>query len=267
MARKKRTHIARLPLDTTPQLMPAPERALQSNAALMSAIEVAYDAVRHNHPELPPAIFVLSPTSRSGRNTKLGHFFGESWLDRDEYETAKGILSEDIEAVDEARTVMHSRFHEILISAEGLDRGGREVMETVLHEAAHALALARGIKDVTGYQYHNRNFKVHAEELGLQVEKFKNRGFAYTQMTDYASELYADQIELLDSHVTAVRKPTPKISKNSAGQVKMACACGNIIRAGKRVAANASILCEDCNHHFHPVDRVDLQRQSLRWED
>ena len=41
----------------------------------------------------------------------------------------------------------------------------------ILHEAAHALAYARGIKDTSRQgRYHNKHFKTCAEQLGLAVE-------------------------------------------------------------------------------------------------
>ena len=65
----------------------------------------------------------------------------------------------------------HEQRAEIMISGEGLRRTPAEVLGTLLHEAAHALAHARGIKDTSRQgRYHNKQFKIHAEELGLTVE-------------------------------------------------------------------------------------------------
>ena len=58
-----------------------------------------------------------------------------------------------------------------MISGEGLRRTPDEVLGTLLHEAAHALAHARGIKDTSRQgRYHNKHFKTCAEQLGLAVE-------------------------------------------------------------------------------------------------
>ena len=55
-----------------------------------------------------------------------------------------------------------------MISGEGLRRTAHDVLGTLLHEAAHALAHARGIKDTSRQgRYHNKHFKTLAEELGL----------------------------------------------------------------------------------------------------
>jgi hypothetical protein len=199
----------------------------QSTAALTQALETSYKYIRQLHPELPDdLIIIVSPTSRSGKNTKLGHFARNSWLDREGADELLNMEDEPTQAQRQAVT----RFHEILLSAEGLYRGGEGAMETLLHECAHLLAQVRGQKDVTGYQYHNRTFKANAEEIGLTVAKLKNRGFAHTDMTDQLREKYALQILLLNGVVKAIRAPQPKTTKANNGQVKMACACGNIIR-------------------------------------
>jgi hypothetical protein len=136
-----------------------------------------------------------------------------------------------------------------------------------VHEAAHALGTARKQKDVTGYQYHNRTFKVNAEELGLTVTKVKNRGFAHTDLTEELKDAYRETIERLDKATVAIRAPRTVKTKTAQGQVKMLCACGIVIRCGKRVAATARILCEDCGHHFHPENELELQASSLWRED
>jgi hypothetical protein len=56
---------------------------------------------------------------------------------------------------------------EVLVGGEGLARGAREVLATLLHEAAHGLAQARGVQDTSrGGRYHNRRYAVLAGELG-----------------------------------------------------------------------------------------------------
>ena len=59
--------------------------------------------------------------------------------------------------------------HELLIAGEGLARGAVDVLTTQLHEAAHALALARAIDDTSrDGRYHNKRYRDLAEELGLR---------------------------------------------------------------------------------------------------
>ena len=57
-----------------------------------------------------------------------------------------------------------------MISGEGLARTPREVLGTLLHEAAHALAAARGITGTSRQgRYHNKKYARLADELGLDV--------------------------------------------------------------------------------------------------
>ena len=62
------------------------------------------------------------------------------------------------------------RAPELFIAGELLSAGGRAVVEVMLHEAAHALATRRGIKDTSaaGNRYHNKRFVALAAELGLR---------------------------------------------------------------------------------------------------
>ncbi len=49
---------------------------------------------------------------------------------------------------------------ELFVGGEGLSRGARAVMATLLHEAAHRVACRRGIKDTSRQgRYHNRRFR------------------------------------------------------------------------------------------------------------
>jgi hypothetical protein len=60
---------------------------------------------------------------------------------------------------------------EVLVSGEGLGRG-LDVLGTILHEATHGLAMARGIKDTSRQgRFHNLRFKALAEEMGQAVAK------------------------------------------------------------------------------------------------
>jgi hypothetical protein len=62
-----------------------------------------------------------------------------------------------------------SRKPELFVSGECLAEGPRQTLQTMLHEAVHALAHARGVKDTSrGGKYHNkREFVTLAGELGL----------------------------------------------------------------------------------------------------
>ena len=77
-----------------------------------------------------------------------------------------------------------TRYHEINLSAEHLDRSFEEIASTLIHEMVHLANSGEAIKDVSGSNgYHNKRFMVRAEGVGLIVEKGKH-GFAYTSLGD-----------------------------------------------------------------------------------
>lgn len=52
------------------------------------------------------------------------------------------------------------RWAEVFVGGEGLARGPADVLATLLHEAAHALAHVRGIQDTSRQgRWHNAQFK------------------------------------------------------------------------------------------------------------
>jgi hypothetical protein len=61
---------------------------------------------------------------------------------------------------------------EVFITADGLAGSATEVLGTLVHEASHAIAFQRGIKDTSRQgRYHNKRFKALAEEVGLAVRR------------------------------------------------------------------------------------------------
>ena len=93
-----------------------------------------------------------------------------------------------------------------MISGEGLRRTPAEVLGTLLHEAAHALAHARGIKDTSRQgRYHNKHFKTHAEELGLTVEHDDRNGWSASTITTATQLAYARQLDALTEAMTLWR--------------------------------------------------------------
>lgn len=80
--------------------------------------------------------------------------------------------------------------HEIMISAETLDRTFDEVMETMLHEMAHLYNAHAKINDVNPAGRHNKKFKKTAEDVfKLKVASDKKLGWAFTALTEESQEL------------------------------------------------------------------------------
>ncbi len=147
---------------------------------LLAAMEGAWATIRGHHAEIPEVVVLIATGSDRGALRKLGHFAARRWRLADGDERS-----------------------EILIAGEGLDRGPRLVFATLLHEAAHALAFARGIRDTSrGGRYHNRRFMAVATELGLQVGALRPYGLAATTMLPATAAQYSATLdELADALV------------------------------------------------------------------
>jgi hypothetical protein len=117
--------------------------------------------IRRRHPEIPRVVIIIA-SGTEGKHARFGHHAPGRW------------------------NVAGEQRAEIMISGEGLRRGAHAVLATMLHEAAHALAAARGIQDTSRQgRYHNRKFKAHAEELGITVEHDQRTGWSITTLRLY----------------------------------------------------------------------------------
>ena len=100
-------------------------------------------------------------------------------------------------------TTIEERDGELFIAGELLAAGGRAVIEVMLHEAAHALAAARDIKDTSaeGNRYHNKRFVALAAELGLRgPDRPENViGWSDCRLTDETAAAYAAAIDAVDA--------------------------------------------------------------------
>ena len=95
------------------------------------------------------------------------------------------------------------RAPELFIAGELLPAGGHAVVEVMLHEAAHALATRRGIKDTSaaGNRYHNKRFVALAAELGLRGPDVPDKITGWSDCTltgQDAYESYADVAAAID---------------------------------------------------------------------
>lgn len=195
---------------------------------LVTTLEDAYNAVRKLHPEVPPAVIVISSRPPTKTKQVWGHFAHSSW---------------DVNGV---------KLPEIMISAEGLRRPPREVLATVVHEAAHGLCFVRGIDDTSmrGY-YHNENFKSAAEELGLVVEKIPRLGYAGTSL---AENTFEEIVQDITPDLIAYRDTQVTFSSSGTGKRRTEfpyrCACPRTIRVHEGVYDTGPILCGVCGDEF-----------------
>ena len=160
------------PGTTGPATAHAPDGSANGNSSPMASriIKVLEDTwleIRRWNPEIPAVVIIIA-SGTDGKHPRWGHHAPGRW------------------------NVAGEQLTEIMISGEGLRRTAREVLGTLLHEAAHALAHARGIKDTSRQgRYHNKQFKTCAEEVGLAVEHDDNFGWSVTTITPATELAYA----------------------------------------------------------------------------
>jgi hypothetical protein len=132
------------------------------------------------------------------------------------------------------------------------------VLGTLLHEATHGLACARGIADTSRQgRYHNRRYATLARELGLEVTSVQPIGWSATTVPEPTAGRYAAQLEELAAALVLWRRQEHRIGPGARSRnlLAAACGCGRRIRAAKATLAEAPILCALCEEPFRPDDQ------------
>ena len=164
----------------------AGEKAREHGSRIITALEQAWAAIRDRHPEVPNVVIVTG----AGSNQKglpegyrlRGHHWPERWV---------------------TNRADQRRMPELFVAGELLAAGGRAVLEVMLHEGTHALAVVRGIRDTSaeGNRYHNKRFVALATEMGLagpgRPEKVV--GWSDCRITDETAAAYAEVISAIDN--------------------------------------------------------------------
>lgn len=152
--------------------------------------------------------------------------------------------------------------YELNIGADYLSRPIEQIVATLIHESCHLYAMQTGIKDTSNNGvYHNRRFKVLAEDRGLAVSKHPTYGWTITEATDETIRFCLDN-DLQEVRCTrnagyaftgiatgkagngSPNKPTAPKKGNS---IKWVCpCCGAIVRSTKVL----NIVCGDCDEQF-----------------
>jgi hypothetical protein len=148
----------------------------------------------------------------------------------------------------------------VLVGGEGLQRGRLEVLGTLLHEAAHGLAQARGVQDTSRQgRYHNRRYATLGRELGLDVASVQPIGWSATTVPDTTAAAYAAQLEELAAALVLWRRQTHRIGSDTRSRNLLAatCGCGRGIRVAKATLAEGPILCGACAQPFEPEEQED----------
>lgn len=225
-------------------------------AGLVAAIESTWKAIQAHHSDVPDVVVTIGAGSKA-MGLVLGHFAANRWI------TGQN---------EDAHTI-----HELFVSGEGLQRSAADVLGTLLHEAAHAAAETRGIKDTSRQgRYHNAKFKAIGEEFGLTLSCDKTIGWSTTSVPAETAEQYADQVHTLEGAMIAYRraeglagifggllggdngseggegdddKPTKPKNGYSAE-----CGCGRKIRVSASTYEAGPITCGLCGEPFTAPD-------------
>jgi hypothetical protein len=213
---------------------PATHSPIPDGAAslLLAALEHAWQTIRSRHPDVPQAVLVVA-SGTDGKRLNLGHFAPHRWQ------------------------VAGADRHEVLVGGEGLQRGPTDVLGTLLHEAAHGLAQARGIQDTSRQgRYHNRRYAQLARELGLEVASVKPIGWSATTVPEHTATAYVGQLEELQAALVLWRRHEARIGPGARSRnlLAAACGCGRRIRVAKATLAEAPILCGACAQPFEPEE-------------
>jgi len=209
---------------------PTPDGAA---SVLVAALEHAWQTIRTCHPDVPDAVLVVASGSE-GKRLNLGHFAPHRWH------------------------VAGADRHEVLVGGEGLQRGPTDVLGTLLHEAAHGLAQARGIADTSRQgRYHNHRYATLARELGLDVTTQPPIGWSHTTVPDPTANRYAAQLGDLATALVLWRRLELRAATGAKARNLLACTCpcGRKIRVAKATVAEAPILCGRCEQPFQPDDQ------------
>jgi hypothetical protein len=176
-----------------------------TGSGLIAALEQTWADIRRRTPQLPEVVVVTGTGLSSSAvhiDAKWGHFGADHGVEGRPTEEGQGA------ALDFSAA---RRKPELFISGECLAEGHRQTLQTMLHEAVHALAHARGVKDTSrGGKYHNRReFVALAGELGLAWPDGQRPhpviGFSEVQLTEQTVADYADTLAYLRTAIRLYR--------------------------------------------------------------
>jgi hypothetical protein len=213
---------------------------------IITVMNRAWQAIQRNHPDIPNVMLVTGRRRHKSEAATRGQHCRETW---------------HVDGAD-------NKAAEVWVSGERLAEGGEAVMQTLIHEAAHALAVKREIKDTSNKnRYHNKAFVKLAEELGLEGPANSAGpalGYSDCHITAKTTEVYSYEIKELAEACKNFVAPRPEEEKPvRAPAPKAFCQCpegDNEItwtkKFDKKLQAHglAPILCGICRQAFVPED-------------
>ena len=221
---------------------------MSTTTHIVTVLNKAWDAIQRNHAEVPHVMITTGRRRHKSESATRGSHCADQW---------------HVDGKD-------GRYAEVWISGERLSEGGAAVMQTLLHEAAHALARARGVKDTSNRnRYHNTKFVQLAEELGLEgptESAGPAMGYSDCTITKKTAETYDYEINKLDEACKSFVAPSMgEEKKPKKAQPKAHCQCpegDNEIGWTKKFETKLQntglppILCGICRQAFVPEDEA-----------
>jgi hypothetical protein len=211
---------------------------------LVRALARAWGAIRARHPDVPEVVMVTGPGSsaRSSEGLRLGHFAAGRW-----------------------HPAPDAALAEVMIGGEGLERSAEQVLATLLHEAAHAVAQTRGIQDTSRQgRYHNQRFRAVATELGLAIERHPQIGWSLTTVQPHTAQLYKTVVDELGAALDCWRERERPVRGGAVrrGLVAAVCGCSRRIRVSRSVLDRGAITCALCSEPFQPASPESVEGAS-----
>jgi hypothetical protein len=243
-----------------------------SDQPLVRALASAWHEIALRHPELPPVLIGIGSSSRDTAVRRChAHFAPAAWsplgpdasaaLGASSRALEQAIARGDLDAlgdllahsagliIREALQLSHDAHEiraEVLVTGDGLAGSAVNVLELLLHEAAHAVAARRAVKDSSRQgRYHNRQFKAIAEELGLDVAQDPPFGWAATTVPAATAVRYTDALAAL-RHELASTPDDVEVLRRPRMLRSHTCRCGERIRSGRPRVAPVAVLCTAC---------------------
>ncbi len=232
-----------------------------TGSAIVTVLEKVWAAIRAEHPELPHVVMVTG--SGFVGPARWAHWRESGWT----------------EAGHEGHN--HIQHGEMFVAGEALAKGAKHVVETTLHEGAHALATVRKIQDTSRQgRWHNKEFRKLGQELGLEYTKdaaHPMHGFSFMTITAETEAKYAELITELDAAIRATiripawtdaaggsdgdaggefvhggRRPRKGGATSTTNNLKLTCGCDTprIIRASRKEAERGDLMCGICREDF-----------------
>jgi len=229
---------------------------------LLQALAEGWNAIRARHEELPPVILVIGPGPRpAATRIELGHFAPMRWSPwrASHLRMRSHRLTAFTTAIQEgdragAMEALAASSEALLREARQLSADASAVMSE-LHEAVHAVAFERGIKDTSRQgRYHNGRFRAVAEEFGLETGRDSPFGWSSTALPPGTTARYRETLRALSEALGDHRDQStaPRDARARRCQVTLVCDCGHLVRPAHRQTIHEAI-CTRCSqrdaHH------------------